>query len=148
MVEYVTLNDPGHIFDPAVGAGAFFCAAKSIAAESRREIACSGTELDPDALEQARYNGLSADDLAQVEIDDFVLNPPEGPFKAIVANPPYIRHHRLSNNIKEELRRICALHCGNSSRRTRRATYLFPDSRPESVRQSWPSCLHNARGHM
>ena len=105
MVAYVARNSPGHIFDPSVGAGAFFCAAKSVASE---RIAFLGNELDPSALEKARYNGLSSDDLAHVEINDFILNPPAGTFKAIVANPPYIRHHRLSNRVKEELRRISA----------------------------------------
>lgn len=108
MVGYVAQNNPDHIFDPAVGAGAFIRAAKSMAAESHSEIRFLGTELDPRELEKALYNGLSADDLAHVELTDFILNPPKGPFKAIVANPPYIRHHRLSAAIKEELRRISA----------------------------------------
>ena len=111
MVAYVARNSPGHIFDPSVGAGAFFCAAKSVASE---RIAFLGNELDPGALEKARYNGLSSDDLAHVEINDFILNHPAGPFKAIVANPPYIRHHRLSNRVKEELRRISADTIGTS----------------------------------
>ncbi len=106
MVGYVAQNAPGHIFDPAVGAGAFIRAAKRIAAETHGEIRFLGTELDPRELEKGLYNGLSADDLAHVELTDFILNPPKGPFKAIVANPPYIRHHRLSIGIKEELRRI------------------------------------------
>ena len=108
MVGYVTQNDPCHIFDPAVGAGAFFHAAKNISAETHSEIQFLGTELDPRALEKALYNGLSTEDLAHVELADFILNPPEGPFKAIIANPPYIRHHRLSTAIKEELKRISA----------------------------------------
>ena len=108
MVGYIAQNDPGHIFDPAVGAGAFIRAAKNIAAEFHSEIRFLGTELDPRELEKALYNGLSPEDLAHVELTDFILNPPKGPFKAIVANPPYIRHHRLSAAIKEELRRISA----------------------------------------
>ena len=108
MVGYVTQDDPGYIFDPAVGEGAFLRAAKRAAAESHGEIEFLGAEMDPSALEKARYNGLSAADLARVELSDFVLNPPIGPFKAIVANPPYIRHHRLSVDVKEELKRISA----------------------------------------
>ena len=111
MVAYAVRNSPGHIFDPSVGAGAFFCAAKSVASE---RIVFLGNELDPSALEKASYNGLSSDDLAHVEINDFILNPPAGPFEAIVANPPYIRHHRLSNRVKEELRRISADTIGTS----------------------------------
>ena len=106
MVWYVTQNSPTHIFDPAVGDGAFFRAAKSAGAKHDREIAFLGNELDPGALEQALCHELSADDLAHIEINDFILNPPAGPFKSIVANPPYIRHHRLSYDVKQELRRI------------------------------------------
>lgn len=47
-------------------------------------------------------------DLNGVQITDFVLHPPKGPFKAIVANPPYIRHHRLPIQLKEELKRFGA----------------------------------------
>ena len=136
MVGYVAQNDPGHIFDPAVGSGAFFHAAKNLAAESSSEIAFLGTELDPRALEKALYNGLSPDDLAHVELGDFILNPPKGPFKAIVANPPYIRHHRLSTAIKKELKRISAGTIGVTLDGRAGTAYLFPDSRSESVGQT------------
>ena len=108
MVAYVALNAPDHIFDPAVGTGAFFRAAKNATTESGASPKLLGFELDPNALNQARFNGLSSEDLARVQIEDFILNPPRGPFKAIVANPPYIRHHRLPASIKRELRRISA----------------------------------------
>jgi hypothetical protein len=35
-----------------------------------------------------------------------VLRPPTRHFAAIVANPPYIRHHRLSQSVKEQLRAL------------------------------------------
>jgi len=60
--------------------------------------------VDPQALAEAQAAGLSADDLEWVEVRDFVLDPPDGPFEAIVANPPYIRHHRLSATVKQRLR--------------------------------------------
>lgn len=108
MVGYVIGGDSDHIFDPAVGAGAFFRAAKTIATETGRRFVLLGTEVYPDALQQAHQNGLSESDLANVQITDFVLNPPKGPFKAIVANPPYMRHHRLPNHVKVELKRFSA----------------------------------------
>ena len=52
--------------------------------------------------------GVLETDLAQVEIRDFILNPPRGPFKAIVANPPYLRHHRLPQSTKAHLRLLAA----------------------------------------
>ena len=106
MVAYIARNAPDHIFDPAVGTGAFFRAAKSVASKSGSLPELLGFELDPNVLSQARFNGLSSEDLARVRIEDFILNPPSGPFKAIVANPPYIRHHRLPSGLKQELRRI------------------------------------------
>jgi tRNA1(Val) A37 N6-methylase TrmN6 len=106
MVGYATADGSDHVFDPAVGAGAFFHAAKSLAATLHRRIELLGTELDPKALSQAKQSGLSNDDLAKVQIKDFVLNPPRDSYKAIVANPPYIRHHRLSAEVKSKLRSL------------------------------------------
>src|SRR5579872_1643030 len=107
MVGYVIADDFRDIFDPAVGAGAFFRATKKIAGEIGRKFRLSGTELDASALLQARQNGLSEDDIADVQITDFLLNPPERPLKGIVANPPYIRHHRMQSETKVELKKLC-----------------------------------------
>ena len=43
-----------------------------------------------EVLQQAISAGLSELDLALVEIRDFVLQPPDNRFPAIVANPPYL----------------------------------------------------------
>jgi adenine-specific DNA-methyltransferase len=106
MVGYVTAHADGAIFDPAVGAGAFFRAAQEVSQALGYRIALSGTEIYSGALEEARANGLTASDLSRVEMKDFILDPPAGPFKAIVANPPYIRHHRLPPSTKAALRRL------------------------------------------
>jgi len=104
MVAYVLRDGADTLFDPAVGAGVFLRAASRIATEQGREIATYGTELDLTALEEARGWGLTVEQLHNVEIRDFVRNPPDQTFRAIVANPPYIRHHRLSVELKRELR--------------------------------------------
>ncbi|TDA67452.1 MAG: SAM-dependent methyltransferase [Clostridia bacterium] len=106
MVAYALAGGADHIFDPAVGGGAFFLAAKVLARETGKGIKLLGTEVDPDALRQARQSGLSEGDLSHVQIADFVLDPPRGLFKAIVANPPYIRHHRVPTLVKEKLKAI------------------------------------------
>jgi adenine-specific DNA-methyltransferase len=108
MVAYCLADGAKSVFDPAVGAGAFFVAAKELARKNLRRINLFGAELDRDALRQAEGNGLSARDLERVVIGDFVLRPPDKPFPAIVANPPYIRHHRLSSSTKESLRALGA----------------------------------------
>src|SRR5262245_29175140 len=104
MIAYCLAGGAENIFDPAVGAGAFFIAAKKKAGQKHRQIHLFGAELDRDALRQAESNGLPARDLERVVTGDFVLRPPNKRFPAIVANPPYIRHHRLSASTKESLR--------------------------------------------
>jgi hypothetical protein len=108
MVAYCLADEAESVFDPAVGAGAFFIAAKKIAEKKGGRINLFGAELDRDALRQAESNGLPARDLQRIAIGDFVLRPPERLFPAIVANPPYIRHHRLAPSIKESLRALSA----------------------------------------
>ena len=106
MVAYLLAAGCEELFDPAVGAGAFFLAAKKVAREMGRPMVCSGTELDPQALEAAKKNGVSDADLAGVRIADFLREPPVRKLKAIIANPPYIRHHRLSAETKSFLRAL------------------------------------------
>lgn len=108
MVTYVIAGGSDHVFDPAVGAGAFFRAAKKVAAEEVKRLKLLGTEIDGEALDEARRSGLTAEDLSGVSLTDFVLRPPQSEFSAIVANPPYIRHHRLSVETKAELKRFGA----------------------------------------
>lgn len=104
MVAYVLADGAPCLFDPAVGAGAFFKAAKTWSQESGRPISLSGMEIDAVALKESSENGLNDTDLNAVQIGDFVLAPPQTAFAAIVANPPYIRHHRLSAETKVELK--------------------------------------------
>ncbi|HNT77095.1 MAG TPA: N-6 DNA methylase [Anaerolineae bacterium] len=106
MVEYVLADAGGEVFDPAVGAGAFFRAATTIAREKGVPVILSGMDIDPTALEQGLEQGLNRSDLVGVEIGDFVLQPPTNKFLAIVANPPYIRHHRLSAETKQQLKQL------------------------------------------
>lgn len=106
MASYALSGGSTHVFDPAVGAGAFFRAAKRVAAERGRTVTLLGAEIDGEALQEARRNGLSAEDLARVLPHDFVLQPPEPGFDAVVANPPYIRHHRLPADVKAKLRSL------------------------------------------
>ncbi|MGA9350893.1 MAG: N-6 DNA methylase [Anaerolineae bacterium] len=106
MVEYVLADRGGTLFDPGVGAGAFFRAAKTIAKEKELSVNLLGMDIDPIALEQAIEQGLSRNDIAGVKIGDFVFQPPQEKLSAIVANPPYIRHHRISAETKELLKRL------------------------------------------
>lgn len=102
MVRYALADQRKTIFDPAVGAGAFFVAAKKFTPM----IELQGFDVDAEVVQTPNAELASAD-FAQVRIADFVLSPPAQKLPAIVANPPYIRHHRLSADTKEQLRSLC-----------------------------------------
>ena len=95
---------PSRLLDPALGQGVFFRAAKRYAQSHDFDLTLFGRDIDPEVIGQARMSGLDAGDLRNVEMRDFVLDPPSELFPAIIANPPYIRHHRLSPAQKEHLR--------------------------------------------
>ena len=108
MVAYVLAEGRKRFLIPAVGEGAFFRAAKRYAQTQNRSLTLRGTEIDSHALTQARESGLTDADFANVQIRDFALNPPPEQFAALVANPPYIRHHRLSAEAKGHLKKFSA----------------------------------------
>lgn len=106
MVEYVLADEGGLLFDPAVGTGAFFRAAKRLARERGIPVRLAGMEIDPQVLSQALEEGLHQEDIAWVHVGDFIFQPPTESFRAIVANPPYIRHHRLEPEKKARFRQL------------------------------------------
>ncbi len=112
MLSYVLERDKQTVFDPAVGAGAFLLAAKRRAISQNWSVHLAGREIDQKVLLEATEAGLTPSDIANVKLSDFLLNPPSQKFEAIVANPPYIRHHRLSVEMKAYLRRLALDYLG------------------------------------
>jgi len=104
MVAYVLGGGAHEVFDPAVGEGAFLTAASRWSARAGRSVELSGTELHADVWRAAAQRGLPIDGQARVEQRDFIHDPPHRLFQAIVANPPYIRHHRVSAETKAHLK--------------------------------------------
>lgn len=99
MIEYVVENAQT-IFDPATGDGAFYHALKT--RSDKEHIQFYGMDTDETVLRSPVY----LDKQCVVERRDFILNPPTRNFQAIVANPPYIRHHRLPETTKIKLKEI------------------------------------------
>jgi methylase of polypeptide subunit release factors len=108
MAGWGTQGRPEILFDPAVGPGTFFAAAREagFAGELR------GFELHPDAFADGWKLGLGPDDFRQVQIADFISAALPGKFPAIISNPPYIRHHRLAQDQKLELKQLAQSHLG------------------------------------
>lgn len=98
MVAYVA-QGADCIFDPGVGKGAFYTATKKVAPTKK----FYGTDIDHAIMDEARMTGIF-DRMSDLEVRDFIKDPPKKLFKAIVANPPYIRHHRLTREIKNLFR--------------------------------------------
>lgn len=96
MIEYVS-KETDLIFDPATGKGAFLNALITLEKEN---ISFFGTDIDPDVLKDEIYNHQNS----STELKDFIKNPPNKKFKSIVANPPYIRHHRIDEKTKLTLK--------------------------------------------
>ena len=111
MVGYVAA-DSDLVFDPAFGAGAFASAGRRLSATLGRTIRFAGCELDPAALREAREAGIPARELRRVRIGDFLALKALPKGARIVANPPYIRHHRLGPALKARLQRIAIENVG------------------------------------
>jgi adenine-specific DNA-methyltransferase len=103
MVTYVS-KDADLVFDPASGAGAFYEALKQVAPD----VTFYGTDIDPLVLQSSTYSSNHC----QLEVRDFIKNTPNRTFKAIVANPPYIRHHRIDDLTKLYLKQMCVQKMG------------------------------------
>ena len=98
MVEYVS-KDTDLVFDPATGRGAFY---EALIKLNKPDISFYGTDIDNEVLSDKIYNH----DNCYIEERDFIKNPPSRKFKAIVANPPYIRHHRIDEETKYLLKQL------------------------------------------
>lgn len=106
MVGFALARGSTDMFDPAVGLGVFFESALEWSAQKGVIVALSGTDVDPATQVEARRLKLNWTDRAQVEIRDFVLDTPGQKHGAIVANPPYVRHHRMNQETKQRVRHI------------------------------------------
>jgi hypothetical protein len=102
MAAWVTELRPRTVFDPAVGPGTFFAGARAAGYTGHFE----GYELHETSFAEAGRLGLSSGDFERIVVGDFIGARVNRSFPAIVSNPPYIRHHRLSEERKAELRRI------------------------------------------
>jgi len=100
MVAYVSENTD-LVFDPATGRGAFYEALLKL---NKSKVSFYGTDIDSEVLADEIYSQKNC----FVEKRDFIKNPPKRKFKSIVANPPYIRHHRIDEETKILLKQLSA----------------------------------------
>ncbi len=90
--------------DPAIGTGSFYSALLAVFQRSRIAAAV-GYEIDPHygapAAKLWNASGL------EIHLNDFTMvDPPQGTeqFDLLICNPPYVRHHHISNPEKQRLK--------------------------------------------
>jgi len=98
MAKYIS-QDSNYFFDPAVGKGSFLYSLKRL---NSNEFSFYGTDIDSELLNEQIFE----DKNCFVECKDFIKNPPKRKFTSIIANPPYIRHHRIDNATKSILKEL------------------------------------------
>jgi adenine-specific DNA-methyltransferase len=88
--------------DPAIGTGAFYSALRRVL-PARRIAEALGFEIDPHYGKPARrlWNRTGIN----YRLADFTRAEPEARFNLVICNPPYVRHHHLSNDEKLRLQR-------------------------------------------
>ena len=106
MAAWVVAERPSILFDPAVGPGTFFAAARDVGFSGK----FAGFEVDDAILADSYKLGLNPAELHDTFVGDFIGQRISRSFPAIISNPPYIRHHRLSFEQKRELRQL-SQHC-------------------------------------
>lgn len=111
MVRYVS-RDGGPLYDIGVGTGAFTAAIRCIHPDWDFARNYRGAEPDMGALQHLVELGFVTSELQGVKALDFSTVTSLGDCRGVVANPPYIRHHRLSAAAKQRLRRQAASESG------------------------------------
>jgi hypothetical protein len=106
---------PVRFLDPAVGTGSFYSALLRVFPADEIEDAV-GFEIDSDVVREARQIWRSSP--LRIKHGDFTQAPP--PFaeskkaNLLICNPPYVRHHHLSQGDKARLRGTAKLLSGVS----------------------------------
>lgn len=95
-------GEPVRFIDPAIGTGSFYSALLRVFPYDQIQEAC-GFEIDD-------HYGLPASQLwastnLKMELADFTRQDPRNRYNVLICNPPYVRHHHLSNDEKTSLQR-------------------------------------------
>ena len=95
MARWACAHRPRRMLDPAVGGGVFVDAVETLAGRRRAGVvpAFEVCEIDPGVLR--RFAGVPRRLPIRLREEDFIAARFAEPFDAVLANPPYIRHHDL-----------------------------------------------------
>ena len=98
MAVYLGKKASESILDPAVGPGVLLAAAKFEAKKLKSVIAF---EIDKDVLsEKSSKNGFAREEITDLHIRDFISDKSKFEVSSVIANPPYLRHHKITSQLK------------------------------------------------
>lgn len=107
MSAFILCGKPTQIFEPGFGTGAFFVGAESAARSMQVELPVyRGCETDDSAFARAIDQGIPENVIQNIADKSFFDFDTEPVYPAILGNPPYIRHHRLSRVEKKTLSKL------------------------------------------
>lgn len=108
------VDDGGRILLPGLGTGNLYDAVKRYCTPGEGWPAnrtwefdlpeCVGVENDPQRIQEF-HDEHGYDEPIQILERDFLLDPPEGPFDWILANPPYLRYKAIDGDKRDAYRR-------------------------------------------
>lgn len=103
MAIYVLADSPNVVHDPSLGSGSLAVSVANVAQRTGRVCDIVATELHPDHIGglEEHLEGLGCN--LEVIVGDFLDEANDGPINAIIANPPYVRHHRFNADQKSKL---------------------------------------------
>jgi predicted RNA methylase len=99
LVEETSIS----FLDPAIGTGAFYSALIQNCKQKKITTAL-GYDVDPFYAEPAQR--LWSETNLNLKIDDFTKQAATTKFNLVICNPPYVRHHHLSNDDKSRLQNL------------------------------------------
>ena len=104
MAVYLGSRSSNSILDPAVGPGVLLVAAKN---EAKSLTTVIGYEIDPAVLsENSTANNFAESDFTDLRLKDFILDRSKIEVDAVIANPPYLRHHKIPWEVKNRCQEI------------------------------------------
>ncbi|MDE8347388.1 MAG: Eco57I restriction-modification methylase domain-containing protein, partial [Acidocella sp.] len=94
-------GEPIRFLDPAIGTGSFYSALRTVFPPNRIEAA-RGYEIDDHYGSPASqlWEGTGLD----MRLADFTQQEPQARFNMLICNPPYVRHHHMTNEEKGRLK--------------------------------------------
>lgn len=94
----------GEILDPAVGPGALIASCKRL---STSALKVTAYEIDESVLAlDHTETEFAKSDFSRTILNSFLEHQDDKKYSAIIANPPYLRHHKISADLKTRCKEI------------------------------------------